>query len=459
MAQAISNTTINRNKYGTFRAGPQSMPNLQGSGVFTGPNKNMSAVAGVPLAPYSPEITSRDKNKALEQKNTKTQNNNGLVKTELTKAGVGTNASSGSQMYHPSGLPVEGDPATYSGVSKQSMGQQGVRGLFPDVASSLATFDPFSNPVVADAYAKAQELNKALAESKRNEARGTSTLLRQAIPLGDQEGQARVLQDQYLKQQQALGEEFSGQSSLFGAGFTGTQQQLSGLGTVAGLAPEATRYETFGGGGLAPQNVANQLAQQVRSGQMSPDQAIQQINSLYGGAGATFLNNALSGSGYDYITGQAQSGIKAEQEGQYQAYQSAHQQALNLQSQLKDLITTFGLNPSDLTIANRAIQEIASQTSDPRYQTLMNYLSDVASRYSQILTPPGGTATDTTRAVAASMINSIASGAAIIDVMNSLDQQAQAVAAGVRTIGGTQPQPIQQTSGGGSGGEYTWDTL
>lgn len=148
-------------------------------------------------------------------------------------------------------------------------------------------------------------------------------------------------------------------------------------------------------------------------------------------------------------------GAKNTASSQYQQteqYKSAHQQAQNLQSQLTDLISTFGLNPADLNIANAGIQKIAQNTSDARYKILENYLADVASRYAQILTPAGGAATDTTRAVATSMLDSIASGKSIIDVMNALDQQAAAVVSGVNT-NNTGQAPSNNT------GAITWDNI
>lgn len=139
--------------------------------------------------------------------------------------------------------------------------------------------------------------------------------------------------------------------------------------------------------------------------------------------------------------------IQAGQSQSIAAYKSAQQQGQNLASQVNDLISTFGLNPSDLTAVNAGIQKIAQNTSSPQYQILSNYLNDIAARYSQILTPPGGTSTDTTRAVATGMLNSLASGTSIQQVLSSLDQQASAVIAGIPATG-----TVPNTSGGSSAG-------
>lgn len=122
-----------------------------------------------------------------------------------------------------------------------------------------------------------------------------------------------------------------------------------------------------------------------------------------------------------------------DQAAQVQQYQSALQQGQNLQAQLTDLIKTFGLNPNDLNLANSGIQKIAQNTSDPHYKQLQNYVNDIANTYAQILTPPGGSATDQTRSIATSMLDATASGQSLISVMKSLDEAAKAKIAGVQT--------------------------
>lgn len=149
----------------------------------------------------------------------------------------------------------------------------------------------------------------------------------------------------------------------------------------------------------------------------------QAVGAAAGTAAATNTETAAEASGT----------LSAAQTQQIAQYQSAQQQGQNLISQAKDLISTFGLNPSELNAANGAVQKIAQNTSSPQYQELSNYLNDIAARYAQVLTPPGGSATDSTRAIAASMLNSTAQGTSLEQVMDSLDAQASAVIAGVRT--------------------------
>jgi hypothetical protein len=153
---------------------------------------------------------------------------------------------------------------------------------------------------------------------------------------------------------------------------------------------------------------------------------------------------------YNPVTSAAQSQVTTQQTGQQAGYQSALQQGQNLQSQLGDLITSLGLNPNDVNAMNAGIQAIANNTSSTGYKLLSNYVNDIANTYSQILTPPGGSATDTSRGIASSMLDATAKGQSIIDVMKGLDQQAQAKIAGTMTSYGS-------SSGGSSTSGFGWN--
>lgn len=259
---------------------------------------------------------------------------------------------------------------------------------------------------------------------------------------------------------QGLGYELTGQQQAAGAAqaganaaLTGQGQAISGLGTAAGLAqPNVAAYGqtvfdpltgeyTGGGGNLNPQTQATSLAQQVMSGQITYAQALASIGYA-GSAGTNFLNQAITSAGGNPLqleaSGGAQQQVIGSQAQQIAGYQSALQQGQNLQSQLTDLITTFGLNPNDVNAVNIGLQKIAQNTSSPQYKILSNYVNDIANTYSQVLTPPGGSATDTTRSIAASMLDATAKGTSLIATMKSLDQAAQAKIAGVSTTGVTQ---------------------
>ncbi len=270
------------------------------------------------------------------------------------------------------------------------------------------------------------------------------------------EGNAAVTAQTTAAQQQALaqgqqaalqgiGYQLTGQqqaanaaNQAAGQALTGQGQQQAALGTAAGLA-----QPQLGSIGQVPFNPLDQNQGQI-------------LGTTQGGgvaAAGNLLGQFSGAQAAGAAPGNALAAVVGTQTQQQAAYQSAHQQAQNLQAQLTDLITTLGLNPSDINAVNAGIQKIAQNTSSPEYKILSNYIADIASRYSQVLTPPGGSATDTTRSVASGMLDGIASGQSIISVMNSLDQQARAVIAGVPTTGGAQTpqQPtgaVVQTSAG-----------
>lgn len=232
------------------------------------------------------------------------------------------------------------------------------------------------------------------------------------------------------------------------------QSGLSSAGTLAQPSanfpfvfdPTTGNFKTSGGGNFDPQTVAQQLAIGVMNKTIPYADAVSTLSYLPNGIGQTYLIQAIQAAGGDLTQIQAQGGIKTEQEQTLQGYKSALQQGQNLQSQLSDLITSFNLNPNDVNAVNTGVQRIAANTSNPYYKILNNYVADVASRYAQILTPSHGTNTDETRAVATGMIDSLAKGTSILTVMKALDDQAQAVIAGVPTIG---------SSGSSTGNKYT----
>ena len=152
---------------------------------------------------------------------------------------------------------------------------------------------------------------------------------------------------------------------------------------------------------------------------------------------------------YNPVSSNAISAVTGQQTQQVEGYKSALQQGQNLGSQLNDLISTFGLNPSELNKANSGLQLIAANTSNPNYQSLRNYVNDIANTYAQVLTPHGGTATDTTRGIATSMLDSAMSGKGLKIVLDSLDNAAKAKIAGVSTTGST----FTNTAAGG--GNYS----
>lgn len=229
---------------------------------------------------------------------------------------------------------------------------------------------------------------------------------------------------------------------------------------TAALTGQANAQNQAGGlmnqaGGLY-QNAANSAQPQLGSiGQVPFNPLNQDQGSVLGSTqpgGLTAAGNLLGqfqgAQAAGAAPGQAQAGVVNTQTQQAAGYQSALQQGQNLQAQLSDLVTTFGLNPSDINGVNAGIQKIAQNVSSPQYKILQNYVNDIANTYAQVLTPPGGSATDTSRGIASSMIDATASGQSLLKVMQSLDAAAKAKIAGVSTTGTNTPTGGNQSATG-----------
>lgn len=322
---------------------------------------------------------------------------------------------------------IGGTPAQTIPQSSQVPSQTGSQ--FPQIVSGLASFNPYSNPAVAGAYNSAQNINTQIEQSKTNEANAQAQNFSNPIPIGDQTGRDAVIRNQYLAQQNALASQFQGQSTLFNAGLTGTGQQLTAQNEAAGYS-----QPQLGSIGQVPFNPTTGSQGSI-------------LGSTQPG-GLNAAGNLLGQFQGAQTAGAALGGVSASQTQQVEGYKSALQQGKNLQSQLTDLISTFGLNPNDLNAANIGIQKIAQNTSSPQYKILSNYVNDIANTYAQILTPPGGSATDTTRGIATSMLDATASGQSLLSVMQSLDNAAQAKIAGVQTTGGSTTNNNQSTGQG-----------
>jgi len=313
-----------------------------------------------------------------------------------------------------------------------------------------------------------------------------------------QQGREQAIQAMYGGQEQAAATALSADQGLYGTAANQQGTGISGLNSAAGtaLTGQSTQQSALNNAALLSQksqaaqgqttfdpltgtysggsyrNNLQTVVDSIKNGSIGYTDGVNSLASLSPTAKADVL--AALGSGFDTVSsdataasrGQSQTtlgtnaaNITAAQQQQIANYKSAQQQGQNLASQVGDLISKFNLNPAELNVANGAIQKIAQNTSNPQYQILSNYLNDISARYSQVLTPPGGSSTDSTRAVATGMLNSLAQGNSIKSVLDSLDQQASAVIAGVPATGTVPGGSTGGSSGsGGSGAAPTWIT-
>ena len=104
-------------------------------------------------------------------------------------------------------------------------------------------------------------------------------------------------------------------------------------------------------------------------------------------------------------------------------------QAQGLASTLSDAITSAGYNPVQgigpaTTFANGVNDWLQKNSGSPQYQTVANLISEVANKYAAILNQSGGTPTSVTQ-VQQQIINGLASGTQIKDILANLDTNAQ----------------------------------
>lgn len=328
-----------------------------------------------------------------------TQINNGTSNSSQSGVGTSTGAITNQQTQNSTVDPTTGVNAngsttgtTYTPPNQGTTGvsQGGIIGNLINTANN-------ESPEVTQARQNLQDLQNKYAQDKSNIA-GTAGFLTQ------QNGEEGILDSKY--------------ATLLGAAQNAVTNSLNSQ-------AQGITANTNAGNLNAPVSqfgvLTNPTTGQPINGQSATDAAINggTIQGLQSGAA---------------IAASAAGNIESQQAITAAGYKSALQQGQNLQSQVTDLITSFGLNPNDINAVNSGLQTIARNTSSPQYKILSNYVNDIANTYAQILTPPGGSATDTTRGIAASMLDATASGQSIIQVMKSLDQAAQAKIAGVPTI-------------------------
>ena len=396
-----------------------------------------------------------------QQNNTQNTQNQGLVSNiqnqisqdqskimNAQNAGYGTNQqfSYDAQGNLITANPNQGNTVpTYPTLASSGMFPAAAQGLI-GTASQPTTQYTVAQQQYLDANARLQALQTEAANQSAN-IQGSRTNLAEA---GGEQG---ILQNLVANQSAALGNEMAAAQASAGAATTQQQAQQSGLAAAGGLVqPQLGQYGQAyyqplnagangagaGGTGVSPSDpfygTMQTYAQMMVNGQISsiPSsvtgnpvlqaqliQMAQQINPNFN------INQATA-------TGQTQQAQTQQQ----QTYQSAAQQAKNLGIQLNQLITTAGINPSDVNALNSFIQKMATNTSDPNYQTFQNLVNDMSNTYAQVLTPAGGSTTDMVRSISQSLINSAQSGQSIIQVMQNLDAQVQAKISGVTTAYG-----------------------
>lgn len=260
------------------------------------------------------------------------------------------------------------------------------------------------------------DLQAQLGASRKNENQTIGDIERNPIPLQFQQGQAQATQSQYVKQQDAISQQIAGLSNLYGpslnAAVSGQGQQI----TAAQQGGALTQPQLAATG---QQAYYNPLTQQQAPGGNTP----------FGG-------------------GQVQGDVALGQ--QYAQNVSANNQAKAIKSSVQTyLAQNPTLNPSLFPDVNTALQFLNGKVSNPQYQVLSNQLQEYINTLAPIL-GVGGDTTNLKTQIANGFINAKASGQSISQVLDGIEQLANAkLAAQQGGSGSTGGATGQQSTGGG----------
>jgi phosphoribosylcarboxyaminoimidazole (NCAIR) mutase len=232
---------------------------------------------------------------------------------------------------------------------------------------------------VADAFAAQQGRAAALRKFRESTAETTRGVYSAPTSARVMQGRDQALQAANMQREAALASELTAATDLYSAALTGQGQQLTALGTAAGLAqpsvaafgqtvfnPLTGQYE--GGSGGAGQPNVPSLAQQVVNGQLTPSQAESMLGNNLGLVSQ--LNQAVLGlnPNFDRVQAEAQAGARSAditQTGQAggqvsKAAVSANQALDTLQNAYSQLGTLTGA--TGIPIFNQIAQNVALQT-------------------------------------------------------------------------------------------------
>ncbi len=337
-----------------------------------------------------------------------------------------------------------------------------IKGLFPDILSSLAglksNYDALGTKAADTAASYGQQIADVGGQGARFAAGQKTT---GTTPVA--EGNAAVTAQTTAAQQQALAQ--GGNLAL-----SGIQQQIaanqasaSALTSAGGLAqPSTASYgqtvfdpvtgQYSGGSSGLPADVMQQYAQMAVSGQYSAIPSFITSNPVLNAQ----LNVAAKGLNPNFTPVGASGASSVLQS--IPALQSANTAAEGIKNTINTYIQSNPqLNPSDLAAGNLLQQWIqGKQLTDPKYQTLFNYLNEYTNTLAPIL-GVGGDATNLKTQIAQGMVNAAASGQSISQVLNAMSTLASNKIQDLQNgaTGGSTTVPNTSTSGS-TGGLFNW---
>jgi hypothetical protein len=368
----------------------------------------------------------------------------------LDKSNAAANTYSGGVNANgqtlPGYVPVPSGSPTGTGSNIDTNAPLTTAGILPSLLNITANNQDVTNAQKVILDLKNQQAQEMVDTNKRP---GTLT--------NDVLGQQGVMSTLFAQQQA------NAQANLTSA-LTEQSQQQSGLSTALNaVSPTVGAYGqtqylptggTVGGGTGATVSESDPFyatmqtyAQALASGQGS---AIPSSVTGNPALQAQLLQMAKAiNPNFNYNQATATGQSQQAQTGQAQQWQSFQSQSQAQTTQLNQLISQAGINPSDINAVNAGIQKIANNTSDPNYATFQNIVQSIANDYANILTPAGSTVTDYKSQLATSLIDAAQSGQSIMTVINNLDATATAKINNSQTAyGNTNTNSVQYNSDG-----------
>ena len=307
-------------------------------------------------------------------------------------------------------------------------------------AQSLLNSTPAQNAAVVAAKQNIQDLQNAYADQ-------TGLIGNSPIGLSEQGGEQGLLNSQY--------------ASKLGAAQTGLANVLQGNAQQQAAYTGAGNIANTEAGAATTQQQAQLGGQEAAAGLVAPTPA-----NIYG------QFNPATGLVTGYNSGTAEnpstSGVatggaiqtQAQQGSAVQTMTGTLTQAQGLASTLSDAITSAGYNPVQgigpaTTFANGVNDWLQKNSGSPQYQNVANLISEVANKYAAILNQSGGTPTSVSQ-VQQQIINGLASGTQIKDILANLDTNAQTSINALKSASQTN---AAQGSSGGSSSSGGWSSL
>lgn len=332
--------------------------------------------------------------------------------TQPATTGSTSTTQQSQGMTTPSGLSITGNPTSYSGTRGLLPPPTSFGGLVGTLADTSqrgsATGQQYTN-AVADAARDTSAVDKAntdLENLRKGYAAATGKIeTTQGLPLEFVQGREQVLGRQYASQESAA------QQALNNA-LTARGQTISGLQQAGGLA--------YQGQGLQQQGL------QQAAGLAQPQ---------LGAYGQNYYQPLQAGQGGSspYGTGpEAAANVSSiqDQTKLVNDWSASRQSAVNIGNQLTSFLSTHNVNPADFNQVNRFLQTLAGNTSSPEYKQFYNLVTDLANTYAPVLGQ--GDASNYKVQLAQSLLDGSASGKTLPQILQGLDQQAQAKILGVQ---------------------------